>query len=124
MIIDDLLAFVQDRIKSKRTSANARMLWRNMERAIENGKRGRIGIVSRKATDDDLCRWALNCALLHNGLSFHWMPLSPRTTITEARRRKKKLLPAAIHNWVMLSSSNEWTREYLNLMEGAWRRQT
>lgn len=123
-MIDELLAFVQERIKSKRTSANARLLWRNMERAIENGKAGRIGLRSRKATDDDLCRWALNCALLHNGLSFHWMPLSPRTTITQARSRKKKQLPEAIHNWMMLSSSNEWTREYLDLMEGTWRRRT
>lgn len=124
MIIDDLLDFVRERMKSKRTSANARILWRNMERALENGKAGWIGLRSRKVTDEDLCMWALNCALLHNGLSFQWMPLSSRTTITEARKRKKKQLPAAIHNWMMLSSSNEWTREYLDLMEGTWRRRT
>ena len=122
MIIEELLSLVQKRVKSKGTPATAKIYWKMMERAIENGMEGRIGLKPRKPTDEDLSRWALNCALLSNGLNPHWRPLSPKTTITEARNRKKKALPRVIHNWMMLASPNEWTRDYVNLMEGSWKR--
>lgn len=122
MIIEELLSLVQKRVKSKGTSSMAKAFWRAMERNIKNGMEGRIGLKHRKPTDEDLSRWARNCALLSNGLNPQWMPLSPRTTITEARKKKKKALPRAIHNWMMLASPNEWTRDYLNLLEGSWKR--
>jgi hypothetical protein len=123
MILDEIEALAAAKKARKSQSESARFFWDRLLSAIRRGKEGRIGWPKhqRHATEEDMCRWALNCALLMNGLSPSWMPLLPnRKTIAQMKAKKAKELPKMIHNWMVLASPNEWTRGYACLLEGEW----
>lgn len=123
MIAEQLLALARRNMSRKRASTPRRILWSHLELVIVKGMEGRIGWPTklRRATDEDFARYALNCALLLNGMSPSWVPISRGSTVEQIRARKKRLLPGPIHSWMMLVRPNEATRKYITLIEGNWR---
>jgi hypothetical protein len=122
MILDEIEALVAKKEGRKSQSNSGRLFWMRLRRSIERARAGLLGWPHdrRHATEEDMCKWALSCALLMNGLSPSWMPLSNRNTIAQIKAKKAKELPGLIHNWMMLASPNEWTRGYACLLEGEW----
>jgi hypothetical protein len=123
MILEEIEALVVRKATRKSQRESARLFWTRIRKAIERAREGMMGWPHdrRHATEEDMCRWALNCALLMNGLSPSWMPLLPnRKTIAQMKAKKARKLPRAIHNWMMLATPNEGTRGYTCLLEGEW----
>lgn len=122
-MIEELLKLIEGKIGRRRQPAVEKHYWGQMCHAIKRAQSGGSpGWPRRAVNDEDISRWALNSALLINGLSYHWMPLSNRTTMSEAKKSKRKRLPRTLHNWMVLSTPNEYTREYISLVEGGWRK--
>jgi hypothetical protein len=123
MILEEIEALVARKAARRSQRESERLFWTRIRRSIERAGEGLLGWPHdrRHATEDDMCRWALNCALLMNGLSPSWMPLLlNRKTIAHMKAKKARALPRAIHNWMMLASPNEWTCGYACLLEGEW----
>jgi hypothetical protein len=124
MILDEIEALVARKAARKSQSESERLFWRRIRNSIGQARAGLLGrpYHYRHANEDDMCRWALNCALLINGLSPSWMPLLPnRKNMAQMKAAKARTLPRAIHNWMLLAPQNESTYGYACLLEGRWR---
>jgi len=54
-----------------------------------------------------------------NGLSFHRKSLTnARKTTSQDESAKRKPLPKAIHNMMILGDQDDYTREYVSFLEG------
>lgn len=121
-MIEALVELVEKKMRRRCQNATERHHWERLRHSIGRAKAGGApGRPRRAINDEDVARWALNSALLLNGLSFHWMPLNNSTTISKARNEKRRRLPRTLHNMMMFLEPNESTREYISLVEGSRR---
>jgi hypothetical protein len=122
MILDEIESLAFSKKNRKRQLESERLYWLRIHHSVGKARVGLLGrpFHYRHATEEDACLWALNCALLINGLSPSWVPLSNRKTVAEIKK-KVKTLPRSIHNWMLLASPNEWTKGYVCLLEGKWK---
>lgn len=123
-MIEEILGLVERKIARRWQPAVEKHHWERLRHAIRRASEGGApGWPRRPANDEDHARWALNCALLINGLSFHWMPLVNSRTMKNAKGAPRRRLPRDLHNMMVLSPPNDSTRGYISLVNGGWRGQ-
>lgn len=122
-MINEILKLVRAKAARRRQSDAERHHWTRMEHAIPRAMAGRLYMRGKdgRPTHEDITMWCLNCAMLINGLSYHWLPLSNRATLSEIKKRKRRKLPKPLHNMMLISPPNQWTRQYASLVGGGWK---